>query len=199
MTNIIFTTLSSAGCIQRIKRLFINASYQDRNFCMCTGAVGALRCDFPTNLITDTVLGYSDIISLKCENWSVLQVPRFGCCIARKCVQRECGGPESGNWALSHLVYHLIMWPSCFQPNTSMHVRIPKARLFSKWESFTKQTKILDCVCYLMKAHKNSFFFPRYFFNVPAKMFACGVLRLIQHVVADSAKCVCVCVLCRSV
>jgi len=139
MKNIIFTTWSSALCIQRIKRRFVNTSYQDRNLCMPTCAIFALRCDPPTNSITDAVLGYPDIISQKCENWSVLQVPRSGCCIARKCVQRECGGPESGNWALSHLVYHLIMWPSCFQPNTSMHVRMPKARLFSKWESFTMQ------------------------------------------------------------
>lgn len=67
MTNVIFTTWSSAVCIQRIKGRFINTSYQDRNLCMCTGAVGALRCDFQTKSITDTVLGYPDIISQKCE------------------------------------------------------------------------------------------------------------------------------------
>jgi hypothetical protein len=125
---------------------------------MRTGAVCAMRCNFPTNSITDTVLGYPNIISQKCENWSVLQVPRFGCCIARKCDQRECGGPESGNWASSHLVYHLIMWPSCFQTNTSMHVRMPRARLFSKWERFTMQEKIWAMCAIFPEIHRDSFF-----------------------------------------
>ena len=99
MTNIILTTWSSAVCIQRIKRPFINTSYQDQNSCMRSGAVCALRCDFPTNSVTETVFRYANIMSQKCENCSVLQVPTLGCCISRKCVQRECGGPESGNWA----------------------------------------------------------------------------------------------------
>lgn len=58
--------------------------------------------------------------------------------------------------------------------------------------------KYLGCVYYFLKAHRDSFFL--YFFNVAAKIFACGVvLRLIQHVVAHSAKCVCLFVFCRSV